>query len=112
MFDDTLEVLTAGTKTDAYGDDEPDWDNPTAVPVSGEMQPLSSVEAVLTTQTVVSRWRAFLDPVAQDGTTVTLGAENRIRHDGTVYEVDGRPDAWRVAGQVDHFEAFLKLVED
>lgn len=113
MFADTVEVLTAATTTDPYtGDAAEDWSqDPTIVPVSGEVQPLSSVEAVLTAQTVVSRWRAYLEPMAQDGTPVVVTAQNRIRYDGTDYEIDGKPDVWKVGGSVDHYELLLKLVE-
>lgn len=114
MFDDTVAVLTAATTADSYtGDPVEDWDLPpvSSVTVAGEVQPLSSIEAVLTAQTVVSRWRAFLEPLATDGTAYSLTAASRISHDGTVYEVDGKPDVWKVAGQVDHYELILKLVE-
>lgn len=114
MYDETVTVLTAATKTDDYTEDpEDDWSQPPATMqnVDGEVQPLSSDEAVLTSSTVVSRWRAYLDATAQDGTATVVTADNRLRFNGTDYEIVGKPDEWRVGGMVDHYEVLLKLVE-
>jgi len=82
----------------------PDWDQP---PVEhpdtpAAIEPLSSAEQVLTADTVISRWRLFLEP----GTGIT--AQWRVRWLGIDHEVDGEIEVWQ--GRRPRVECTLKRI--
>ncbi|MFG2506740.1 hypothetical protein ACGFOW_14690 [Streptomyces rubiginosohelvolus] len=69
------------------------------------VQPVSSTEATDDRVQVVTRWRLAGPP------DMALKALSKVRHDGTLYEVDGEPGVYRsYGGLMDHTEAFLKVV--
>ncbi|MEU8671378.1 hypothetical protein AB0C71_31340 [Streptomyces anulatus] len=69
------------------------------------VQPVSSTEATDDRVQVVTRWR--LAGPADMG----LKALSKVRHKGTLYEVDGEPGVHAsYGGLMDHTEAFLKVV--
>lgn len=83
-------VRLRGTPTDnGYGDTGIDWTNPATLSVPGcSVQPVGGQEVLLNRDAVVSRWTLYA-PLGADITSV-----DRIRHNGTDYEVDGSVQNW------------------
>lgn len=97
-------VITAGARTDAYGDSQSNWATATEVDTTGWMAQQSSIEnregRNATSSTLVLTLPA--------GTAIT--ARDRVRIDGIVYELIGEPmSAWTPAGE-HHIECYLGLV--
>lgn len=83
---------------DVYEDQERDVEH-------CNVQPVSSTEATDDRVQVVTRWR-LAGPEDMD-----LKALSKVRHKGTLYEVDGEPGVYAsFGGLMDHTEAFLKVV--
>lgn len=93
-----------GTPTDnGYGDTGIDWTNPVVLPIGGcSVQPVKGQEMLLDRDAVVSRWVLFA-PLDADITSV-----DRIRHNGTDYEVDGSVQDWPDICGMGHKQAFLR----
>lgn len=100
----TIEVLTAGSRTDAYGDTQPDW----------------ATATVVTTQGWLAQQSSFEDRDARNATSSTLTltlpadtvitARNRVRIDAITYELVAEPlAAWTPHGE-HHRECMLQLV--
>ncbi|WP_069737413.1 hypothetical protein [Streptomyces sp. EN27] len=69
------------------------------------MQIVNSIEATDNRVQVVTRWRLAGPP------DMALTALSKVRHKGTLYEVDGEPGVHgSYGGLMDHTEAFLKVV--
>ncbi|MER7696167.1 hypothetical protein [Streptomyces sp. NPDC096095] len=69
------------------------------------MQPVTSTEATDDRVQVITRWRLAGPP------DMGLTPMSRVRHNGTLYEVDGEPGVHgSFGGLMDHTEAFLKVV--
>ncbi len=106
-FTDEITVIRAGSSSDRYGDESPDWSEATehtvrdckVNPVAGnEDQGQLDDRAALT-----RRWNLAAPPGAD------IKATDRIRWDGSVYEVEGEVLKWRSPlGGVDHL--YVQLV--
>lgn len=97
----TVTVITAGTRTDAYGDPQPNWATATEATVPGWLATSTSIET-LDGRDATSTSLTLTVPA---GTAVT--ARNRVRIDGRTYEVDGEPrSAWTPRGE-HHIEMLL-----
>lgn len=122
MFDDQVTLLEPATVTDRYTEEERvDWTQPPTEHLhEGEVQVVSSTEAVLTAGTVVQKARCWLPPEAAGyygfglyGVGAYAGSFStkwRVRWDGDVFEVDGEVERKKVGGQVDHLHMWLKRV--
>lgn len=84
-----VSLLEPGTAEDQYGNVGVDWNKPITVwpGKPGAVDPLSSDEAVLTAETVVSRWRCYL--TAPDAQTLRMTPAWRVRWNGEDYDTDG-----------------------
>lgn len=99
-----VDILTAGIRTDAYGDTQLDWTAPTTVTVKGWLGPAISFEDLNGRDATVSTFPLTLP----EGTPIT--ARNRVRIEGRTYEVDGEPNfAWTPRGE-HHVEVAVKVV--
>lgn len=97
MRGETVQVLTAATKTDRYGNTVEDWTSPASVDVTtlAPAEPRPSQEPVQDARnSVVSGWTLYLPA----GTAVT--AANRVRVRGKDYPVQGEPAVWGSRGIV------------
>ncbi|WP_431881573.1 phage head completion protein [Micromonospora chalcea] len=104
---DTITVLRAALVDDGYGNEAPDWANPTRVDVTGcRLQPIPAEDYVLDREAVTTRWRLFAPP------GIDLRATDRVEHNGAVYDVDGDPQRWpSPTGRLNHVEALLRRTE-
>lgn len=104
---DTVTVLRAPLVDDGYGNQVPDWSEPTRTDVPGcRLQPERAAEYVLDREAVTTRWRLF----APEGTD--LRATDRVEYAGVVYQVDGEPERWpSPTGRLAHVEALLRRTE-
>lgn len=99
-----VDVITAGTVLDIYGDPQVDWTVATEVTVPGWLAWLSSIE-VLDGRDATSTTLSLTIPA---GTPIT--ALDRVRIDGRIYEVNGEPmSAWTPRGE-HHIEVWLSSV--
>jgi hypothetical protein len=99
-----VDVITAGTVTDVYGDPQPDWTTATEISTVGWLAQASSIE-VLDGRDATSSTLTLTLPA---GTPVT--ARDRVRIDGRLYELDGEPNsAWTPRGE-HHIETALRIV--
>lgn len=89
---------------DAYGDTQPDWTTPTETTTDGWLAQQTSIEDRDGRNATASTLVLFLDA----GTAIT--ARNRVRVDGTVYELIAEPHrAWTPRGE-HHIECLLEVV--
>lgn len=104
---DTVTVLRAQLVDDGYGNESPDWDNPTETTVPGcRVQPERGDDYVLDREAVITRWRLFA-PAGTD-----LRATDRVEHQDVVYEVEGSVERWpSPTGSLAHVEALLRRAE-
>lgn len=97
-------ILTAGTRTDAYGDTTLDWTSPTSITRKGWLAQQSSTED-LDGRNGTSTGLVLVLPA---GTPIT--SKNRAVVDGVTYEVSDHPtSAWTPRGE-HHLEARVKVV--
>lgn len=91
-FGETVTVLTAGTKTDRYSDQNAeDWGNPTEVAVDGvAVADGGSTEPLQDARNSVESDYDLYFPVDTE-----LTRESRVRVRGQVCEVVGNPFLWR-----------------
>lgn len=100
----TVDVITAGSRTDAYGDTQPDWAAATEAHTTGWLAQQTSTEN-LDGRNSTSTTLVLTLPAA---TAIT--ARDRVRIDGVVYELIGAPlSAWTPRGE-HHIEAELGSV--
>lgn len=93
MRGETIQVLSAGPRTDPYSQETvyDDWDNPTPVDVVtlAPPEPRPSSEPVQDARNaVVKGWTLYLPA----GTAIT--SSNRVRVRGVDYPVQGEPADW------------------
>lgn len=97
-------ILTAGTRTDAYGDTQPDWNNPTSVFTLGWLAQVGSVQDLNGRDATSTN----LSLTLQSGTVIT--AQDKVKIDGRTYEVAAEPvSAWTPRGE-HHVECYLRVV--
>ena len=98
-------IQTAGARTDAYGDTQPDWTTPTTVAAGGWLAQQSSIEDLDGRAATASTLALFLPA----GTVIT--ARNRVVIDARTYEIIGEPHkAWTPRGE-HHVEVQLQAVD-
>lgn len=91
-YGDTVQILTAGTKTDPYSNESTDdWSTATSVDVPGVgVEPRPSGEPLQDARNqVVSGFTLYMP----GGTAIT--AANRVVVRGQTYDVLGEPAVWR-----------------
>lgn len=97
-------IIHAGARTDAYGDTQPNWSTATETTTNGWLSQQSSIEDRQNRNATSSQLILFLPT----GTVIT--ARDRVRIDGTVYELVSEPlSAWTPRGE-HHLEVFVQLV--
>ena len=86
----------------------PDWGKSpaSATPTRFQAQPLTSTEEVLTADTVIARWRAFLPPTFAGIVTPAW----RVRWDDEDYEIDGDIEKHKRGTSVRYISVTLKKV--
>lgn len=108
-YGETVTVLTAGTTTDRYGNEVPDWGNATSTLVPGcGVAPRSSSELNDPSRAaVIVGLTVYLPP----GSVVS--ARDRMVVRGGTYEVVGEPGDWRspFTGEAFGLEVALQRVE-
>lgn len=103
MLIDTVTLVTPGTETaDAEGN--PVEATPSTQDYRGWLQQKESVEVVGARTVVTSKPFLFLEPDAP------LTSANRVRVNGSTYEVDGEPNLLRTPRGPHHWEADLLRV--
>lgn len=103
----TVDLLQPATKVDEYDQTTTaDWTVPPTVHagVPAAVEPLTSTEAVLTAETIVSRLRVYLP-----GDTV-VEASWRIRWRGDDYLIDGDVEPWGNLRGVSYLHCLIKKV--
>ena len=98
---DTVTRTRAAQATDAYGNQQPDWNNTISAAYPAAVGPVGTDEQVVDEQRTVSRWRMFLQPDAD------VIATDRITWDGATYEIDGDVQLWKRGRRAHHKEALL-----
>src|ERR1044072_4326800 len=86
---ETITLLEPGTGTDRYGDESPDWSNPSEVDVTGAIAPRVSSALTADGDKGVVGLPVYL-PFA-----TTVPPQRRAGVRGAVYEVVGEPAVWR-----------------
>lgn len=100
----TVTVIHASTRVDAYGDNQPKWDTAAESTTSGWLAQQSSIENRDGRNATSSSLVLYLPA----GTVIT--ARDRVRIDGTTYELVSEPlSAWTPRGE-HHLEVFVNLV--
>jgi len=104
---DTITVLRAPLVDDGYGNQVPDWSNPSRTEVTGcRLQPERAADYVLDREAVTTRWRLFAPA------SIDLRSTDRVEHNGVVYEVDGSPERWpSPTKRLAHVEVLLRRTE-
>lgn len=93
----SITILRAPTTRDTHGNDRRDWPNAVETVVTGcEVQPMGSQENLVNQDQVLIAWQV----VAPLGTDVK--ATDRVRYNGTVYEVFGHPEDWPGDSRIDY----------
>lgn len=86
---DTVTRLRGVLTDDGYGDQQLDWTNPATATITGcSVQPLTGQEILTDRDAVVSRWTLYA-PLGSD-----IRSTDRIRHNGSVYDIDGSVQDW------------------
>lgn len=106
-FDTSTVDVIRPIYVDERGDLVADWDNAAEHAEPGWLvQPIDTSAQLGLRDAVIARWRA-LAPATAD-----VAADDRIRHAGVVYEVDGGIEPWATPpGMLQHVEIILKRVE-
>ena len=91
-YGETVVVLTAGTVTDPYsGDTAEDWTSPTEVAIDGVgVEPRPSQEPTQDARNAVVSGYTLYMPAG-----TVIGAQNRVRVRGEVFQVVGDAADWR-----------------
>jgi hypothetical protein len=101
-----VDILTAATTTDTYGNVVLDWNNMTTRTVAAYVRPAPASENVADRDAVTAVWQVHTNDLS-------IGALDRVRFDGVVYDIDGKPLTWDVApdGVVGHTKLLLRRVD-
>lgn len=103
---DTVTRLRGATATNGYGDAAIDWSQtPAELAITGcSVQPVPGQEVLDGRDAVVSRWQWF-GPYDAD-----VRSNDRIRHGGVVYDIDGSVEKWKdpTGSGLDHAAALLR----
>lgn len=111
----TIDVITAGSVDDGYGNARADWSPGAAVertvaayvrPASTSVRPAGNEHVEAGRNVVEVAWQVHTNDL-------DITALNRIRFGGVVYDVDGQPLTWRVlpGGKVGHSKLLLRRVD-
>jgi head-tail adaptor len=102
----TITVITPTLTTDSYGNTVQSWATPAERQVIAYVRPAPASEDIVDRNTVTAVWQVHTNDQA-------ITALNRIRHNGVVYEVDGRPLTWDKApdGKTGHTKLLLRRVD-
>lgn len=103
----TVALLEPATSVDEYdGSTSINWALPPTIHdgVLAAVEPISSTEAVLTAETIVSRFRLYLP-----GDTV-IDARWRVRWQGEDYLIDGDVESWVNGRGTQYLHCLLKKV--
>lgn len=102
----TVTIQTAGSTTDAYGDAEKDWTDPTEVSTPARVVQRVANEVLGNREASVTEWVVFLPP----DVSVTHG--DRVVWDALTFEVSGDPEpAYRRTAAMHHQEVPINKIE-
>jgi head-tail adaptor len=109
----TITVLTPTVTTDSYGNTVQDWAAPVerqvaayVRPGSGSSRSAAASEDTADRDAVTTVWQVHTNDQA-------ITALDRVRHNGVVYDIDGRPLSWDKApdGETGHTKLLLRRVD-
>ncbi|WP_431784329.1 hypothetical protein [Streptomyces chumphonensis] len=111
MLPHLVDVLTAGTRTDRYGNEIEDWTTPARQSARAWMQQQTRAEETDQRNAQIGEWTLICNPVDADGDPLTITGASRVEWSGTTFEVAGPPGpAWSPAA-LHHYEIRLRTVE-
>jgi hypothetical protein len=101
-----VDILTAATTTDTYQNVVLDWAAPASRTVAAYVRPAPASENVADRDAVTAVWQVHTNDLQ-------IGALDRVRFDGVIYDIDGKPLTWDVApdGVVGHTKLLLRRVD-
>lgn len=106
LFVHPLTIVRAGVKTDRYGTESPDWENPTRTDVRGWVAPLAPEDDETTSRdTQVERWQIAL-PV---GTDVT--GEDRVEIESRAFSITRAPSTFPTLRGPHHIEILIQYAD-
>lgn len=102
----TIDVLTAATVDDGYGNARPNWATATERTVPAYVRPAPASEDIVDRDAVTAVWQVHTNDL-------NITAADRVRFDGVVYDVHGKPLVWRLlpGGDPGHTKLLLKKVD-
>lgn len=101
----SVDRLRGTDAEDEYHNTQTDWTDPDELPISGcSVQPGGGSQVTDSREAITTLFTVW----------APLGADvldtDRIRHAGTVYDIDGSVDRWEVGSDLDHLVIRLKAV--
>ena len=105
---DSIVRLRAGETSDSHGNSFPDW--------GGAVEELTitgcSVQPGATVEMLENREGTRIDLTVYAPANADVRSSDRVRYDGEVFEVDGRPQRWKSpTGTLSHTVILLTLWE-
>lgn len=102
----TIDILTATAGTDTYGNTVEDWSAPASRTVKAYVRPAPASEDIADRDAVTAVWQVHTNDL-------TVTALDRVRYEGTVYQVQGQPSTWRTlpGGRPGHTKLLLRRVD-
>lgn len=106
LLSQEITILTPGETTDDYGNTVQDWSAPTERTVAAYVRPAAASENIADRNAVTAAWQVHTNDR-------NIGALDRIRYDGVVYEIDGKPLTWDKTprGGTGHTKLLLRRVD-
>lgn len=106
LLSQQVDVITPGQAQDAYGNTVTDWSTATERAVAAYVRPAPASENIADRDAVTAVWQVHTNDL-------TITALDRVRFDGTVYDIDGRPLTWEVdpEGETGHTKLLLRRVD-
>ena len=103
---DTVYRLRAGTKTER-GSTVPDWNNPNRLMIEG-----CSVQPAATSSTTDGRVLGVSENLtAYLPENADVKAGDRIEYDGKIYQINGKPKAWKAVMNLSNIQLNLSRWE-
>lgn len=109
LLNDTVTILRAESATDRYGNIIPGSVTETAVSGCAVVPPGARLSSTGGAEIVDGRDTVIADVILMAPLGTDIVSTDRVRHDGTVYQVDGRPEVYKVTS-LRHVAARLKVV--
>ncbi|MEU0675476.1 hypothetical protein ABZ330_21795 [Streptomyces sp. NPDC006172] len=111
MLPHLVDVEHPGSTTDRYGNSVADWSASTHAEVAAWMQQNTGAEDADQREALIGEWLMICNPVAVDGTPLTVHGSARVHWGELTFEVIGPPGPAYTPDEVHHYEIRLKTVE-